>query len=87
MDNNNESYLSMSFTSELNICGAVVSQEIITKSNFIERMESELEQCIAPSKQESIRESTVKNRIVLIKVNQNYHTDEIPTFSRLSMKR
>jgi len=74
----------MSFISELNICEAVVSQEVVTKSSF---MESKSEQCVAPVKQESIRESVVKNRIVLIKVNQNYHTDEIPTFRRLSMKR
>lgn len=59
----------MSFRSELNVCEAVMSREIITKSNFVES-ESE---CAAVSKRESIAKSLVKNWITSVKIDR-YHS-------------
>lgn len=53
----------MSFASELDACGEVMSHEIIAKSNF---MESEPKECAAPSKQETVEESLVKHCNIVI---------------------
>lgn len=58
----------MSFISKLNVCEAVMSQEVISKSNF---MESESE-CAALSKQENVK-SLVKNWIASVKIDR-YHS-------------
>lgn len=59
----------MSFISELDVCEAVMSQDVLAKSNF---MESESE-CAALPKQESIVKSLVKNWIASVKIDR-YHS-------------